>query len=137
MEQGLIVEAVLFENGEGDGEPEKIKSLQMVFNGSRNELQKIIEILNSAIENPSENGKTILSEVKKKLEKLPDEYVDFKKVGMGGAMLMMGKLNYYGRISEIEAKKDANDVNFVVGELQKLKTEIEKTLEVYPKITEQ
>ncbi len=137
VEQGFIVEAVLFDNGSGDGEPEKVKSLQMVFAGSRNELEKILEIINSEFGKLSTNPSAGLKAMKKQIVLLPEDYVDFKKVGMGGILLFSGRANYWGRISEIEANKEAQNSAFVIKEINKIKVEIGKTIEGYPKVADQ
>lgn len=135
VEQGFIAEAVLFENGQGSGERDKVESLQMVFLGSINELEKIQRIIAVALENLSDNPKNDLAEIKKQIELMPENYVDFKKVGMGGVMLFSGRSTYWGRITELELHKEAANSEFIFKELQKIKTDIEKTIESYPKVT--
>jgi len=132
--KGLVVEAVLFENGQGSGDSDRLKALQSVFAASRNEIQKIIEILNPFIENPSGDAKNILKKINKQLEALPMDFFDARKAEIGGAT-PGGKGTAVWRIGEIELKEESNDVEFVIAELRKLKTELEKLAETYPDVS--
>lgn len=133
LEKGLIIEAVIFENGEGAGIPEKVKGMQMLYSGSRTELERIIGFIDELTTSPSNNAAATWREFRKKLSSLPEHYVDFKKVGLGGMLLMSGRLNYLGRLDQMENANGTDNYEHVTKELGKLKAEIESNLSSYPR----
>jgi hypothetical protein len=75
---------VLFEDGTGDGEPDKVKSLQDVFRRNRKELEHVIAILTRAIDLPQIEDPTNLFAIQSKLSETPDLHVRSRFEGNRG-----------------------------------------------------
>lgn len=136
-EQGFIVEAVLFENGEGEGDADKLEGLKWVFRGGRQELEKISVFIDEVSRQQKSDGAAkILDSLEAKLNALPLLFVDYEKTGIGGMTLTSGKLTYLMRIEQIRSNQKSADVKWVLGELDKMKTEIKGTLTFYPKVAD-
>ncbi len=132
-DRAFILEAVIFDNADGSGNAESVKTLQAIYYFSRIELEKILSFIVPHIENPNGNVSQILQSIKRNVETLPNEFFDSRQFNIGGATLFSGKSTYYGRIIEIENNKNGKDIKFVIEELKKLQKDLIATIATYPK----
>jgi hypothetical protein len=126
----LIFQAVLFEDGTGDGEADKVRSLQDLFRANQKELEYVIDALRTALKSPDLESTAHLEDLEATLARAPDDPVDM--AGLAGATLISWKLTSLRLIQNIlRAKVDDATVN-VKAELEKIEKRFEKTLAGYP-----
>jgi hypothetical protein len=130
--QPVIFEAVLFENGSGDGEPDKVKSLQDVFFRNRKELEHVIAILAKAIESPQIEVVTNLFDVLNKLSETPDYMYGADLQGIAGVTLPSWKATSMHIVDDIKQAKFQGSTDSIRESLAKIKQDFEKTLARYP-----
>src|SRR3569832_1737650 len=117
----LIFEAVIFQDGSGDGEPDKVKSLQDLFLTNMRELEYEIALLEAALN--SSNIETVpgLIEFQNKVSETPETLNVAMLNGLGGIVLPSWKGNTMGLIRDIENKKREEPNTSIREELIKLK----------------
>lgn len=130
--QPLAFEAVLFEDGTGDGEAKKVKGLQDLFLASRKELEHVITLLQAAVESPEVEAADSLSELEVSLSGTPDYTRGVATEGLGGLMLQAWKETAMRVISDLKTRRlGGADVN-VREELEKLNGNFNRALAKYP-----
>ncbi len=134
VERGFILEAVIFDDGSGSGDSKAVEQIQLFYSSWRNELEKILGFINPVIENPGNDPKQILQEFKKNIETLPDMFVDFRKIQIGG-IVPSEKGTALQRIYDIETSKEEKNVSFIISGLNKLKKELEYKFSDIPTFT--
>ena len=130
----LTFEAVLFEDGSGDGLPDKVKSLQDVFLSNRKELEHVIAILESALTWADIETMPGLSKLLTAFSKTPDYMYGVDMKGLAGMTLSSWKGTAMGRIREIEQAKYDGSAGSIHESLVKLKDDFDKSLAKYPRV---
>lgn len=131
VEKGFRIEAVIFKDGTGAGMPEKIRSLKLLYEGSRKELEQIIQMIDLRLDSRPVDAKSIVNGLLKDLESLPDENADFKAIGLGGVLLTEGKLDYTQRFLQIQSKANGN-TDVIIEQVRNIRSEIQSLLSTYP-----
>ena len=128
----LIFEAVIFQDGSGDGEPDKVKSLQDLFLTNMRELEYEIALLEAALN--SSNIETVpgLMEFQNKVSETPETLNVAMLNGLGGIVLPSWKGNTMGMIRDIENKKREEPNTSIREELIKIKERYLKYRAKYP-----
>ena len=134
VERGFILEAVIFEDGNGSGDAKAVRQIQLFYSSWRNEIEKIYGFIDTIIENPGNDPKQMLQEFKKNIETLPDLFVDFRKIQIGG-MVPSEKGTALQRIYDMEISKEEKNVAFIITGLNKLKKELGYKLSDIPTFT--
>jgi hypothetical protein len=132
--QPITFEAVLFEDGTGDGLPDKVKSLQEVFLRNRRELEHVLSTLTVAIESPQIEAAANLVDLLDKLSLTPDYMYGTDLQGIAGLTLPSWKATAMGLVQEIERAKFQGSPESFRESLQKIKTRFEKSLAKYPRV---
>jgi hypothetical protein len=132
--QPVTFEAVLFDDGSGDGDPEKVTSLRDVFFRNRKELEHIIALLSAAIESPEIEVVTNLFTVLDKLSETPDYMYGVDLRGIAGVTLPSWKATSMHMIDEIKQAKFDGNTDSIRESIKKIKSEFEKTLARYPQV---
>jgi hypothetical protein len=130
----LTFQAVLFEDGTGDGEPDKVKSLQDLFIASRKELEHVIAVLQTAIASSEVETVASLSTLLNTLSQVPNYSFGLELRGIAGISLPMWRETAMGRIRDIEQNKFKDPALSIREALVKTKDEFRRTLAKYPKV---
>jgi hypothetical protein len=131
MERGFRIDAVLFKDGTGEGVPNKIRLLKLLYEGSQKELERIIQMIDHQLDPPPPDAKSLVDGLVKDLQTLQDDNADFKDIGLGGTLLIAGKVHYTHRIQQI-AEKSGGDLEIMIDEIKKIRSEIRSILSAYP-----
>lgn len=131
--QPVSFQAVLFEDGTGDGEPAKVKSLQDVFLRNRKELEHVIAILTEAIESPQIEVVTN-NLVLDKLSETPDYMYGVDLHGIAGMTLTSWKATAMHLVQDIQEARSKGATESIRESLEKIITRFKKTLAKYPAV---
>jgi hypothetical protein len=130
--ESLIFEAVIFQDGTGDGEADKVKSLQDLFLTNMKELEHEIALLQSALDSANVEMLDGLGDLQVKVSETPESLSVEMLKGLAGIMLPSWKATTMGMIREIERKKRDEPRTSIREELMKLKERYTKVLAKYP-----
>ena len=130
--EALVFEAVIFEDGTGDGEADKVKSLQDLFLTNRKELEYQIALLQVALNSANVETFDGLRDLQMKVSGTPQSLNLAMLNGLVGLTLPSWKVNTMAMIGEIERKKRAEPNTSIKEELLKLKESYTKSLAKYP-----
>lgn len=128
----LICEAVIFQDGSGDGESDKVKSLQDLFLTNMRELEYEIALLEAALNSPNIETVQGLLEFQNKVSETPETLNVAMLNGLGGIVLPSWKGNTMGMIRDIENRKREEPNTSIKEELLKLKERYLKYRAKYP-----
>jgi hypothetical protein len=128
----LIFEAVIFQDGSGAGEPDKVKSLQDLFLTNMRELEYEIALLDAALNSTNIETTPGLLEFQNKVSETPETLSVEMLSGLGGIVLPSWKGNTMGMIREIDRKKREEQNVSIREELVKLKERYLKYRAKYP-----
>jgi hypothetical protein len=128
----LTFEAVLFDDGTGDGEPEKVKSLQDLFLANRKELEHVTALLQAAIDSPEVETLSSLRELLNKVSETPNYMYGVALSGLAGLTLPSWKETTMHFIRDIEQKRREDAGVKIQAELTKVKEDFSKALAKYP-----
>jgi hypothetical protein len=128
----LIFEAVLFEDGTGDGIADKVKSLQDLYLANRKELEHVIALLQTAIELPDIETIDSLRGLLRKVSETPDYMYGVALSGLTGMTLTLWKATTMHLIQDIEQKKQKDESVNIQDELTKIIERFNKALAKYP-----
>ena len=128
----LIFEAVIFQDGSGDGEPDKVKSLQDLFLTNMRELEYEIALLEAALNSPNIETVEGLLEFQTKVSETPETLSVEMLNGLSGIVLPSWKGNTMGMIREIDRQKREEPNISIREELVKLKDRYLKYRAKYP-----
>ena len=128
----LTFEAVLFEDGTGDGEADKVKSLQDIHNASRKELELVVTLLQTAIDSPNVETLSVIDELEKHVSEIPDYMEGVSLSGLAGLFFTSWKGTSLSYIREIRRKFQEGEEVRVQDELSKLKERFARTLAKFP-----
>lgn len=135
VREPLTFEAVLFEDGTGDGEPRKLKSLQDLFLASRKELEHVTAVLGAALEAPGLDSPDGLQQLERKLLETPNYTYGVALEGLAGLTLPLWKETAMRLVRDLESKRLSGAEVNVRDELGKIKDRFTKTLAKYPGTT--
>jgi len=130
--EALIFEGVIFQDGSGDGEADKVKSLQDLFLTNMRELEYEIALLDAALNSPNIETVPGLLEFQNKVSETPETLSVGMLNGLGGIVLPSWKGNTMGMIREIDRKKREEPGTSIREELLKLKDSYLKYRAKYP-----
>ncbi len=130
--EALIFEAVIFQDGSGDGEPDKVKSLQDLFLTNMRELEYEIALLEAALNSPNIETVQGLLEFQNKVSETPETLNVGILSGLGGIVLPSWKGNTMGMTREIDRKKREEPNASIREELVGLKERYLKYRAKYP-----
>jgi hypothetical protein len=130
----LTFQAVLFEDGTGDGEVDKVKSLQDLFLASRKELEHVIVVLQAAIGSPEVETGNSLSDVMGKLSEVPNYTYGVDLRGIAGMTLPLWRETAMGMIRDTEREKYKDAGVSIRERLSKIKDNLSKALAKYPRL---
>jgi len=130
--EALVFEAVIFQDGSGDGEADKVKSLQDLFLTSMKELEHQIALLQAALNSANVETLEELRDLQMKVSETPEWLNVAMLNGLVGITLPSWKGNTMGMIREIERKKREEPNTSIREELLKLKERYTKSLAKYP-----
>lgn len=130
--EALIFEAVIFQDGSGDGEPDKVKSLQDLFLTNMRELEYEIALLETALNSLKIETVEGLLEFQNKVSETPETLNVGMLNGLSGIVLPSWKGNTMGMIREIDRKKREEPNTSIREELVKLKDSYLKYRAKYP-----
>ncbi|MGI9065993.1 MAG: hypothetical protein ACR2HX_06270 [Pyrinomonadaceae bacterium] len=130
--ESLVFEAVLFQDGTGDGEKDKVKSLQDLFLTNMKELEHEIALLQVAIRSANVETAEGLRELQKKVSETPETSSVPMLNGLAGLTLPTWKGTTLRHIEEIEKKKQEGASVSIRDELVKVKESYSNTLKRYP-----
>lgn len=133
VREPLTFEAVLFEDGTGEGVPEKVKSLQELHNASRKELDAVVALLQTAIDSPNVETLSVVDELEKHLSEVPDYMEGVSLSGLAGLFFTSWKMTALTRVREIRRKLHEGEEVKVQEELSVVKEGFAKTLAKFPK----
>jgi len=128
----LVFEAVIFQDGSGDGEAEKVKSLQDLFLTNMKELEHEIALLQLWLNSTKSETVEGLLELQNKVSETPETLSVAMLNGLTGIVLPSWKGNTMGMIREIERKKREDPNISIKEELLKLKDSYLRYLTKYP-----
>jgi hypothetical protein len=129
----LVFEAVIFEDGTGDGEEDKVKGLQNLFLTSRKELEHVMALVQASLSSPNVETVESLRELQTKMSQTP-EYVNMAMLnGLVGITLPSWKGHAMGMISELLRRQQEGVVLNIREELVKLSEGFTKALARYPR----
>jgi hypothetical protein len=130
--QPLTFQAVLFEDGTGDGETDKVKSLQDLFMANKRQLKSIIGLLEASIASPNVETFEVLEELEKQISGLPNYLDGLSLAGLAGLMLPSWKEGALYYIRDMKRlRQEGAEVKFQE-ELGKVIDRFNKTLARYP-----
>lgn len=130
----LTFEAVLFEDGTGDGVPDKVKSLQDIFLTNRKELEHVIATLQAAIDSSEVETSEGLLKLQSKLSQTPDYMYRLDMKGIAGITLSSWKATAMHMVNDIQQAKHAGSVESVRESLTRIKDDFNKSLAKYPRV---
>jgi hypothetical protein len=130
--ESLIFEAVIFQDGTGDGDADKVKSLQDLFLTNMKELEHEIALLQAALDSSNVEMLDGLGDLQAKVSETPELLSVGTLNGLVGIALPSWKATTMGIIREIERKKRDEPNTSIREELLKLKERYTKTLAKYP-----
>jgi hypothetical protein len=128
----LTFEAVLFEDGTGDGEADKVKSLQDLYLASRKELEHVLALFLAAIDSPNVESLSNLRDLQIKVSQTPDYMRGVALNGLVGSTLNAWKATAMRFIEIIEQKYHENPGLKLQDELTQVKERFSKALAKYP-----
>lgn len=131
----LVFEAVLFEDGTGDGDAKKVKSLHDLFLASRRELEHVTAVVREAAESPAVESRDGLPKLLHKLSMTPNYTYGVALEGMTGLTLPAWKETAMGLVRELEGRRAEGPGVNVREELIKITDRFVKTLSRYPGAT--
>jgi hypothetical protein len=130
--ESLVIEAVIFQDGTGDGEADKVKSLQDLFLTNMKEFEHEIALLQSALDLANVEMLDSLGDLQAKVSETPESLSVEMLKGLAGIMLPSWKETTMGMIREIDRKKREEPRTSIREELMKLKERYTKVLAKYP-----
>jgi hypothetical protein len=130
--ESLIFEAVIFQDGTGDGDADKVKSLQDLFLTNMKELEYEIALLQAALDSSKVEMLDGLGDLLVKVSETPELLSVGMLNGLVGIALPSWKATTMGIIREIERKKRDELYTSIREELLKVKERYTKTLAKYP-----
>jgi hypothetical protein len=130
----LTFEAVLFEDGTGDGVEDKVKSLQEVFLTNRKELEHVIAILGTALGWTDIDTSPGVNRLLTELSKTPDYMYGVDLKGMAGLILTSWKATAMGRVRDAEQANHERGGGSMREGLQKIKDDFNRSLAKYPQL---
>jgi hypothetical protein len=128
----LTFEAVLFEDGSGDGDADKVESLQDLFLKSRTELEQVTALLQAAINSPGVETSEGLSDLEMKVSAIPNFIYGMEMRGLAGTTLPAWRETAMHLIRDIKRKKREDEGVKIQDELTKMKERFSKSLAKYP-----
>jgi hypothetical protein len=128
----LTFEAVLFEDGTGDGVADKVKSLQDLYLANRKELEHVIALFQSETSSPGIETIDGLQGLLSKVSETPDYMYGVAHSGLSGITLTMWKATAMHMIRDIAEKKAKDEGVNIQDELIKVLEGFNKTLSKYP-----
>jgi hypothetical protein len=129
----LIFEAAIFEDGTGEGDADKVKSMQELFLTNMRELEHAIALLQAALDSPKVETSEGLYELRSKVSEIPEALNVQLLNGLAGIVLPSWKGNTIGMIGEIERKKREKPDTSLRQEIQNLKERYDKYRAKYPR----
>lgn len=129
----LIFEAAIFEDGSGDGDADKVKSLQDLFLTNMRELEHATGLLEAALNSPKVETIEGLYELRAKVTEIPETLSVQLLNGLSGIVLPSWKGNTVGMLAEIERKKREEPTTSIGQELRNLKERYDKYHAKYPR----
>lgn len=134
--EALTFEAVLFEDGTGEGEERKVKSLQDLFLASRKELESITAVIQAAAaESPGVASPGSLETLERRLLETPNYTSSVALEGLSGLTLPAWKETAMRLVRDLERKRREGAEMDVRDELIKIKDRLSNTLAKYPRTT--
>jgi hypothetical protein len=130
--EALVFEAVIFQDGTGDGEADKVKSLRALFLTNMKELEHVTALVQTALDSPKVEMLEGLQDLLMKVSETPDSMSVTMHNGLVGLILPSWKGNTMGMIREIERKKREEPQTSIRDELLRLKERYTKSLAKYP-----
>src|SRR2546430_5835189 len=130
--QPVTFEAVLFNDGSGDGEEKKVKSLQDIFFRNRKELEHIIAILTAEIDATEIELVTHLVVLLNKLSETPEYMYGADLNNIAGITLPSWKATAMHMVDDIQKAKFEGSTDSIRESIKKIKTGFEKILARYP-----
>ena len=131
--QPVSFQAVLFQDGTGDGEPARVKGLQELFMRNRKELEHVIAILGEAIESPQVEV-VFDSRLLDKLSAIPDYMTGMDYQGFAGTGLTLWKATAMRHVQDAQDAKLRGETVSMRDALEKIVAEFKKTLAKYPAV---
>lgn len=128
----LTFEAVLFEDGTGDGLADKVKSLQDLYLANRKELEHVIALLQASIDSPDIETVDGLQGLLGKVSETPDYMYGVQLSGLAGLSLTIWKATAMHKIRDIDEKKRKDESVNIRDELNKIIESFNKSLAKYP-----
>jgi ribosomal protein L31E len=128
----LTFEAVLFEDGTGDGIPQKVKSLQDLFLANRKELEHVIALFRTAIKAPDIESMDGLQSLLGKVSETPEYSYGVDLSGLAGLTLASWKATAMHMIRDIVEKKLKDENVNIKAELTSILEGFNKALAKYP-----
>ncbi|HKQ99513.1 MAG TPA: hypothetical protein VJT09_02500 [Pyrinomonadaceae bacterium] len=130
--QPLTFQAVLFEDGTGDGEADKVKPLQDLFTASRRELESTVRFLEATIDAPNVETFEALDELEKQLSEIKDFTEGLSLASLAGVTLPSWKATALHFVEEMKRMRREGTEVRVQEELSKIRDEFRKSLARYP-----
>ena len=130
--ESLIFEAVIFQDGTGVGDADKVKSLQDLFLTNMKELEHEIALLQAALDSSKIEMLEGLGDLLVKVSETPESLSVGMLNGLVGNTLPSWKATTMEIVREIERKKREQPSTSIREELLKLKERYTKTLAKYP-----
>ena len=130
--ESLIFEAVIFQDGTGDGDADKVKSLQDLFLTNMKELEYEIALLQAALDSTKVERLDGLGDLQVKVSETPESLSIEMLSGLVGVALPSWKATTMAMIRDLERKKRDEPNTSIREELLKLKERYTKTLAKYP-----
>jgi hypothetical protein len=130
----LVFDAVLFEDGTGDGEEAKVKSLQGLYLANRKELEHVTALVQSAINEPEVETLENLNNLLSKLSETPDYMQRLDLSGLAGLTLPSWKGTAMNLVREIEQRRNEDPGTSIKTKLVKIEERFSKTLAKFPGI---
>jgi hypothetical protein len=128
----LTFEAVLLEDGTGDGDPDKVKSLQDLYLANRKELEHVTALLQAAIDAADIETAGNLQDLLVKVSEIPNYMYGVALSGLSGITLPSWKETTMQLLRDIERKRQEDVGVKIQAELTKIKERFSKTLTKYP-----
>jgi hypothetical protein len=128
----LTFEAVLFEDGTGDGDADKVKSLQDLYLSNRKELEHVIALLQSAIDTQGVESSDNLRDLQLKVSEIPDYIDGLSLSGLAGITLPSWRRTAMHLIQDIQRKQRDDTSDEVREELNGIKERFSKQLAKFP-----
>ncbi|MDQ3907428.1 MAG: hypothetical protein M3268_03700 [Acidobacteriota bacterium] len=135
--QPLTFQAVVFEDGTGDGEIDKVESLQNMLRKSRGQLRSVLKFIKGALRAEGEEPAVVLRRLEGQLSALPNSLEGVDLRGLAGIVLPEWKMTADDHVKDLMQRlQEGKEIN-LGEELSKVKDDLEKSLSRFPAISDQ